>query len=39
MLFKKQTWHWPHIVALISCGIVAALIPILLDVIWDKDLL
>ena len=36
MLFKKQTWHWPHIVALIGCGIVALLIPILIESIWPK---
>jgi len=34
MLFKKQTWHWPHIVALISCGVVALLIPIVIDSLW-----
>jgi adenylate cyclase len=39
MLFKKQTWHWPHIASLITCGIVAAFIPILLDLLWEKDLL
>lgn len=36
MLFKKQTWHWPHIVALVSCGIVALLIPILIESVWPK---
>ncbi len=36
MLFKKQTWHWPHIVALIGCGIVALLIPILIESIWPQ---
>lgn len=34
MLFKKQTWHWPHIVALIGCGLVALTIPILIQRIW-----
>lgn len=34
MLFKKQTWHWPHIVALIGCGLVALLIPIVIDFLW-----
>ncbi len=34
MLFKKQTWHWPHIVALIGCGVVALLIPILIEFFW-----
>ena len=34
MLFKKQTWHWPHIVALIGCGVLALLIPILIDSFW-----
>ncbi len=34
MLFKKQTWHWPHIVALIGCGVAALLIPILIDSLW-----
>jgi adenylate cyclase len=36
MLFKKQTWHWPHITALVSCGVIALLIPILIESIWPK---
>jgi adenylate cyclase len=36
MLFKKQTWHWPHIVALVSCGVIALLIPILIESVWPK---
>jgi adenylate cyclase len=36
MLFKKQTWHWPHIVALISCGLVALLIPLLLEDLLEQ---
>ena len=36
MLFKKQTWHWPHIAALVSCGVIALLIPILIESIWPK---
>ncbi len=34
MLFKKQTWHWPHIVALVCCGAVALLFPILIEFFW-----
>ncbi len=37
MLFKKQTWHWPHIVALISCGVVALLIPIVIEYYGDSN--
>lgn len=36
MLFKKQTWHWPHIVALISCGIAALAIPVLVEYFWPR---
>ncbi len=36
MLFKKQTWHWPHIVVLIGCGVAALLIPILIQSFWPK---
>ena len=36
MLFKKQTWHWPHIIALIGGGIVALLIPIVIESSWPK---
>ena len=34
MLFKKQTWHRPHIAALLSCGIVALVIPVLIESFW-----
>src|SRR6266545_5226705 len=36
MLFKKQTWHWPHIAALIICGIASLLIPILIESFWPR---
>ncbi len=38
MLFKKQTWHWPHIVALIGCGVAALLIPIIIERYWPEML-
>jgi adenylate cyclase len=31
MLLKKQTWHWSHVSALIGCGVIALLIPILIE--------
>jgi len=36
MLFKKQTWHWPHLVALVACGVVALLIPIVIESYWPE---
>jgi len=36
MLFKKQTWHRPHIAALIGCGIVALVIPVLIESFWPR---
>jgi adenylate cyclase len=38
MLFKKQTWHWPHIVALLGCGVAALLIPIIIERYWPEML-
>jgi adenylate cyclase len=36
MLFKKQTWHWSHIIALIGCSVLALLIPIVIEYFWPK---
>jgi adenylate cyclase len=34
MLFKKQTWHWPHIATLIGCGVVSLCFPIVINYFW-----